>query len=286
MNAQSAVLRGPRKIFRRITETTTGKVGLLLLVIVVALAFLGGFVAPYSPYETVGIPGQAPGGAHVFGLDFIGRDVLSRILYGGRSTLVLAALSTLVTYVIGTAIGLFAGYKRTLIDAVLMRGVDILLSLPALLVILLLVTAFSSSPVVLVLATALVLLPGVARIVRSATMEVSTRSYVEAAVARGEGTWSILVHEVLPNIRGVIAADLGLRFSWSIILIASVNFLGIGIQPPTPDWGVMASENRVIVGSNPMGLVGPCLALALLVVAINLVSDTYTRQSDRRDESK
>ncbi len=139
-----------------------------------------------------------------------------------------------------------------------MRTVDVLLSVPALLVILLLVTGFGSGSLVLVLATSLVLLPGVARIVRSATLEVFTRGYVEAAVARGEPTRSLLAREVLPNISGVITADLGLRFSWGIILIASVNFLGVGIQPPTPDLGLMVSENRVVIASNPWAILGPC----------------------------
>jgi ABC-type dipeptide/oligopeptide/nickel transport system permease subunit len=164
--------------------------------------------------------------------------------------------------------------------------VDILLSMPALLVMLLLITALNNSFPVLVLATSLVLMPGVARIVRSATLEVSTRGYIEAAVARGESTRAILTREIMPNIGGVVTADLGLRFSWAIILIASVNFLGIGIQPPTPDWGVMASENRVALATNPMAVVGPCLALALLVVAVNLVGDAYIRQLDRSGDTQ
>ena len=277
----TATLRNTRRFFGGILRTTTGKIGLFLLAVTVFFALFGGFFAPYSPTETAGIPGQAPGNGHLMGLDFIGRDVWSRVLYGGRSTLLLAVLATVLTYVVGGAVGLVAGFSRTVVDPVLMRIVDVLLSMPALLVMLLLVTALSNSSPVLVLAAALVLLPGVARIVRSATLEVSTRGYVEAAVARGEPTRSILLREIVPNIGGVMTADLGLRFSWAIILIASVNFLGIGIQPPKPDWGVMASENRVIIGTNAMAVVGPCLALALLVVAVNLVGDAYIRQLDR-----
>jgi ABC-type dipeptide/oligopeptide/nickel transport system permease subunit len=212
--------------------------------------------------------------------------VLSRVLYGGRSTLVLAGLAAIVTYSVGSVIGLIAGFSRTKIDPILMRGIDILLSVPALLVILLLVTAFGSTNLVLVLATSLVLLPGVSRIVRTATLEVSTRGYVEAAVARGEPTHSLLRREILPNISGIVTADLGLRFSWSIILIASVNFLGIGIRPPTPDWGLMISENRVSLPSNPMGVIGPSIALAALIIAVNLVGDAYVRQLDRSGASE
>jgi peptide/nickel transport system permease protein len=256
-------------------------VGLVLLVITVFIALFGGFFAPYSPTETVGIPGAPSGAGHLLGLDFIGRDVLSRVLYAGRSTLILASLATILTYAIGVTIGLVAGFSRSKVDPLLMRSVDILLSVPALLVILLFVTGFGSSSFVLVVAVALVLLPGVARIVRSASLEVSTRGYVEAAVARGEPTRSLLTREVLPNITGVITADLGLRFSWGIILIASVNFLGVGIQPPNPDLGLMVSENRVIIASNSLAVIAPALVLALLIIGVNLVSDAYVRQLDR-----
>lgn len=273
--------RGPRSFVRTVLRSKGGRVGFVLLVLTVFIALFGGWFARYSPTATFGVPGAPPGNGHLLGLDFIGRDVLSRLLYGGRSTLLLAGLATVLTYSIGGAVGLVAGFSRGRVDPVLMRTVDILLSVPALLVILLLVTGFGSVAWVLVLATSLVLLPGVARIVRSATLEVSTRAYVEAAVARGEPIGSLLRREILPNITGVVTADLGLRFSWAIILIASVNYLGIGIQPPTPDWGVMVSENRVVLASNPMSVVGPSLVLAMLIVAVNLVGDAYVRQLDR-----
>jgi len=281
VSALASVTRGPRSVLSGVLRTNGGRVGLVLLVITVFIALFGGFFAPYSPTETVGIPGAPPGSGHLLGLDFIGRDVLSRVLYAGRSTLILASLATMLTYAIGVTIGLVAGFSRSKVDPLLMRSVDIFLSVPALLVILLFVTGFGNGSFVLVLAVALVLLPGVARIVRSATLEVSTRGYVEAAVARGEPTRSLLAREVLPNITGVITADLGLRFSWGIILIASVNFLGVGIQPPTPDLGLMVSENRVIIGSNSMAVIGPAVVLALLIIGVNLVSDAYVRQLDR-----
>lgn len=288
MSAPVATALVPRRRRRRrlaVLRTKAGVLGFVLFVLAAVIAVFGRYFAPFSPYDTLGIPGSKPGGGHLLGLDFIGRDVLSRLLYGGRSTFILAGLATIVTYVIGASIGLIAGYSRTKIDPILMRTVDILLSLPALLVILLLVTAFGGTSLVLVVATSLVLLPGVARIVRSAALEVSTRGYVEAAVARGEPTRTLLLREILPNVTGVITADLGLRFSWSIILIASVNFLGIGIQPPTPDWGLMISENRVIIGGNPMAVVGPSLVLAVLIIAVNLMGDAYVRQLDRSEAS-
>ena len=272
-----------RRFLGGILRTNGGRVGFALFVIAVGIAIFGRSFAPYSPLDTLGIPGAAPGNGHLLGLDFIGRDVLSRALYGGRSTLFLAGLATLITYLIGGTIGLVAGFSDTVLDPILMRSIDVLLTVPALLVILLLVTAFGGGSFVLVAATSLVLLPGVARIVRSATMGVATRGYVEAAIARGDSTGAILRREVLPNISGVITADLGLRFSWGIILIASVNFLGIGIQPPTPDWGLMVSEDRVVLASNPLAIIAPAVLLGVLIVGVNLMSDAYARQSDRSE---
>lgn len=281
MSAPPAVGWRPRVLRAGVLRSNGGRMGVVLVVAAVGVALLGGFFAPYSPTATLGVPGAAAGDGHVLGLDFIGRDVLSRALYGGRSTLLLAGVATILTYLVGGSIGLIAGITRSKLDPLLMRGVDILLSVPALLVILLLVTAFGIKASVLVVATSLVLLPGVARIVRSATLEVSTRGYVESAIARGESTRALLLREVLPNISGTITADLGLRFSWSIILIASVNFLGIGIQPPTPDWGVMIAENRVVLASNPMAVIAPSVMLGVLIVGVNLIGDAYVRQLDR-----
>jgi peptide/nickel transport system permease protein len=254
-----------------------GRVGLTLLILVVAIALFGPAFAPHSPVAAIGIPGAGPSGQFPLGTDFEGRDVLSRLLYGGRSTLLLSCVATLLTYSIGMTAGLIAGYVRSIVDPLLMRGVDVLLSFPALLVMLLAVTAFGGGRGVLVIACALVLFPGVVRIVRTATLEASTKSYVEAAVARGEGMASVLRREILPNITPPIVADVGIRFSWSIILIASVNFLGLGLRPPTADWGLMISENREVLPTNPLSVVAPAAILAVLIIAVNLLGDAYVR---------
>jgi peptide/nickel transport system permease protein len=276
-----ATIAAPRAASRArragVLTSWTGRTGLILIAAVLFIAFFGSVFASHSPIQTVGLPGQGGSAAYPLGLDFEGRDVLSRLLYGGRSTILIAGCATLVTYGLGLPIGLIAGFSRSITDPILMRTVDIFLSMPALLLMLLLVVGLGSTPTVLVFAAALVLFAGVARIVRSATLEISTRGYVEAAVARGERTLAILRREILPNIAGPIVADLGLRFSWSIILVASVNFLGLGIHPPTPDWGVMISENQSIIGGNPLGVVTPALMLAVLIVGVNLVGDAYTR---------
>lgn len=270
-----------RRFLGGILRMNTGRVGVVLFVFTVGLAFFGRYFAPYTPNLTVGSPGTPPSSAHLLGLDFIGRDVLSRVLYGGQSMLLLAGSATLVTYLVATTVGMVAGYSKSLVDPIMMRSVDVLLTMPALLIILLLITGFGDNSLVLIIATSLVLMPGATRIIRSATLGVCTRGYVEAAVARGDSTRQILTREVLPNIGGVITADLGLRFAWGVILIASVNFLGVGIQPPTADWGLMISGTRAIITSNPWGMITAAVLLGMLVISVNLMSDAYNRQRYR-----
>jgi ABC-type dipeptide/oligopeptide/nickel transport system permease subunit len=275
--------RGRLPLLRSVTGDWGGRIGLVLLAALLLVAIVGPWLAPRSTVSPVGIPGEAPTGAFPLGLDFLGRDVLSRVLSGGRSTLLLAGAATALTYLAGVTIGLVAGYSRSFADPLLMRVVDVALSFPALLVMLLFVTAWGGGPGVLVAAAALVLFPGVARIVRTATLEIATKGYVEAAVARGESTPAILRREILPNIVGPIIADLGIRFSWSIILIASVNYLGLGLKPPASDWGLMVSENRVVLPSNPLALLAPAAVLALLIIAVNLTADAYLRHRGRSE---
>ena len=256
-----------------------GRVGSVLLLFIVLISVFGPLISPYSPSATVGLPGQASSGSYPLGLDFLGRDVLSRTLNGGFTTLLLGVVATLVTYILGVGAGLIAGYSRSIIDGLLMRTVDIFISFPALLLMLLLVTAFGGGPVVLISAVVLVLFPGVTRIVRTATLEVSTKGFVEASVARGEPTFSILRREIFPNITAPIIADVGIRFSWSIILVASVNYLGLGLQPPSANWGLMISENQVIMSTNALALLAPAAMLAILIISVNLIGDAYGRKS-------
>ncbi len=261
----------------RFVRTPAGLVGCVLLSAVVAVALFGPLVAPYAPDEPVGVPFSGPAEGMPFGTDFLGRDVLSRVLWGGRSVLALAGLATLLAYAGGITIGLVAGYSRSLIDPVLMRSADVMLSFPALLFLLVLVTGAGTSKAVLVLGVALVQMPLIARIVRAATLEQSVRGFVEAAVARGEGTVAILRREILPNIAGPITADVGLRFTYAIILVASVNFLGLGLQPPAADWALIISENRGGLTLNPYVILVPAALISLLTISVNLVGDAIAR---------
>ena len=265
----------------RFARTPAGAVGLALLVLVLGLALAGPIFAPHAPDAPVGVPLSGPSADAPFGTDRLGRDVLSRVLWGGRSVLGLAGLATLLAYVAGSAIGLAAGYSRSLLDPLLMRGGDVLLSFPALLFMLVLVTGAGTSKAVLVAGVAVVQTPLVARIVRTATLEQSLRGFVEAAVARGERTTAILRREILPNILAPIMADAGLRFTYSIILVASVNFLGLGLQPPAADWALIISENRGGLTLNPYVILVPALMIALLTISVNLVGDAIARTLGR-----
>lgn len=261
----------------RFARTRTGAVGLALLAAVLGVALLGPFFAPHSPDAPIGVPLSGPGDGAPFGTDFLGRDVLSRLLWGGRSVLALAGLATLFAYVGGIAIGLVAGYSRSLVDPILMRSADVLLAFPPLLFLLVLITGAGTSKAVLVIGVALVQLPPIARIVRTATLEQSVRGFVEAAVARGERTGAILRREILPNIIGPLMADVGLRFTYCIILVASVNFLGLGLQPPDADWALIISENRGGLTLNPYVILLPAALIGLLTISVNLVGDAVAR---------
>jgi peptide/nickel transport system permease protein len=265
----------------RFLRTRSGAVGVGIVIFVVTVALFGRYFAPHDPNAPVGAPLTGPTGDALLGTDFLGRDVLSRLLYGGRSVLGLAALATALAYLIGLTIGLVAGYTRSRLDPVLMRTVDVMLAFPPLLFLLVLITGAGTSIGVLVLGVAAIQAPGISRIVRTATLEVSVRGYVEAAVARGERAFAVIFREVLPNILAPVLVDSGLRFTYSILIIASVNFLGLGLQPPNSDWALLISENRQYISVNIWSVVTPAAMIALLTIGINLTGDAIARSLGR-----
>jgi peptide/nickel transport system permease protein len=261
----------------RLARTAPGRAGILILAFVCGVAIAGPLIAPHSVTDTVGLPGQGPSAGAWLGTDFLGRDVLSRLLAGGISVLWLSTLSTFCAYVVGIGVGLTAGYSRTLADPLLMRFVDLILAFPAVLFLLVLVAAAGTSAAILLVGVVIVLFPGIARVVRTATMEASVRGYVEAAVLRGEAGRVIALREILPNILPFVVADFGVRFSAAIIFVASLNFLGLGLQPPAANWGLMVSENREVITTNIWAVAAPAIMLGLLTVGVNLVGDGYSR---------
>jgi ABC-type dipeptide/oligopeptide/nickel transport system permease subunit len=255
-------------------------IGLLLL----GVAMLGPFFAPHSPSELAGVPFTKPNGDFLLGTDLLGRDVLSRVLWGGRSIIGLAVASTLLAYLIGGTIGLVAGYAKGLLDGALMRFVDLLLAFPPLLFLLLLSFGAGAGPATIVAGVAAINVPGIARIVRTAALETSTRGYVEAAVARGERMRSVLTREIAPNIAGTIVADGGVRFTGSFLAIAGLNFLGLGLQPPAADWATIIAENRQTISIQPWAVAVPAILIALFTVSVNLVGDATVRAHGRSVE--
>jgi ABC-type dipeptide/oligopeptide/nickel transport system permease subunit len=264
-------MSGPRAVWRSATGSRRAGIAVITAIVVVAVA--GPLVAPHSATETVGAPFAGRSAEHLLGTDLLGRDVLSRVLSGGRSVILLSTLATALSYAIGAPIGLLAGYSRSLIDPVLMRTVDVLLAFPPILFLLILAAGFGPNPVTLVLAIALIFAPSVARIVRSATQVVAGLGYVEAALARGERTSYILGREILPNIAPAVLADLGLRITFSVLLVAAVNYLGLGSRPPAADWALMISENQAGITLQPWSLFVPAALLAVMTIAINLVAE-------------
>lgn len=250
-----------------------GKIGVVLLLAGMAVAILGPYVAPYSPTALVGIPLDPPSPKHWLGADQLGRDVLSRVLHGGRSVLILAALAVLVTFVVGGPLGMLAGYRGGWLDAALSRVADVMMSIPPLILVLIFVFVVGSSNLSIVLLTGLVTAPRVYRIVRGATQAVAEQDFVQAARARGEGSAAIISRELLPNVTGPLLTEAAIRLNFSIMFIATLNFLGLGVQPPSSDWGLMVSEGRVYLGQAPLISVTPALAIAVLTIGINLASD-------------
>ena len=261
----------------RFARTGSGGAGIVVTLLLLALVVIGPFFAPHDPAEIAGIPLQRPNADFLLGTDSLGRDVLSRVLWGGRSVVGLSLLATLLAYIVGTTIGLVAGYSRSLVDPLLMRSMDVLLAFPPLLFLLVLATGAGRGKAVLVVGVATVNVPSIARIVRAATQAVSVRGYVEAAVARGERVPAVLRREILPNILGTVLADAGIRLTGAIIILASVNFLGLGLQPPAADWALMISENRNGITLQPWMVAVPALLIAVLTIAVNLVADAVAR---------
>jgi peptide/nickel transport system permease protein len=269
---------------RHRVRSWSARIGLALGIAVVLIALFGPAFAPHAPSALVGPPLHGPDAQYPLGTDFLGRDVLSRVLWGGRSVIGLALAATVLGYLVGIPVGLLAGTSRSMLDPVLMRAMDILLAFPPIILLLVLATGAGPSAWVLVLGVALTHIPGISRIVRAATLEASVRGYVEAAVARGERRSFVLGREILPNIALPVLADAGVRLTGSILLVASVNFLGLGLQPPAADWALMISENRGGLTIQPWASVAPIILIATLTISANLVADAVARGLGRSAE--
>jgi peptide/nickel transport system permease protein len=264
-------------ILRRAASLTRTRIGLAIVGLMVAIALFGPLVAPHSPTEFVAAPNSGPSSAALFGADALGRDVFSRFLHGGLTVLWLSAAATAVGIIVGTTVGLVAAYARGWVDDVLMRGNDVLLSFPQIILVLLAVSAIGPKLWLIVLTVGMTHAPRVARVMRGAGQEVVERDFIKAAEVVGEKRWRIVSSELLPNVTSPLLVELGLRMTYSIGIVAAVSFLGMGLQPPTADWGLMINENRLAITVQPWAVGLPVLAIGLLTVGTNLVTDGVAR---------
>jgi peptide/nickel transport system permease protein len=264
------------------------RIGLFLVVVLVAVAVFGPYVAPHGPTDFLGLPPNSPpSGKALFGTDHIGQDVWSRFLYGGREILVMAALATVLGLVLGTAIGLAAAYSRNALDDVLMRGMDVILAFPQIMLALVAIATVGPQAWLIVLAVGLTTMPRVARITRGSAQPIVERDFVAAAEAMGVPRIRILFREVLPNIMSPLMVEANLRLTYSIGLIASLAFLGFTPNPNGADWGLMIQENRIALGtSQPWGVVLPMIAIALLTIGTGLMGDGFARAAAGIDRGK
>jgi ABC-type dipeptide/oligopeptide/nickel transport system permease subunit len=250
-----------------------GLVGLWVLI-----ALLAPLIAPFDPLVSL-IP-LAPPGAHAphggvlwLGSDLLGRDILSRLLYGARPVVALSTAATLTAYLVGVSTGLTAGYFGGWIDAVLSFLANVILSFPVLVLYIVVIVSLGASPINVIIAVTFASAPAVFRIVRTISADLKQRDFVSAAITQGESTWRILFVDILPNAMGPLTVDFCLRLGYTIIVIGMLGFLGLGLPPPAPDWGGMVNEGRALAFAFPHLVIFPCLAISSLVLGLSLLAD-------------
>ena len=289
---RSAIGRGTREFLRLSLSTTAGRVGLPIVVIHILLAIVGPFIAPYSITEFHLPPDYpatdrlaGPSWTYWFGTDQFGRDVFSRVLSGGGTLITLSLAGALLGLLCGTLIGMSSGYQGGRVDQVVMRVMDGMMAFPALLLALLMLTTLGARDApfrwlepywqgsLIVVTIGLVFAPSAARVMRSVSLQAKNLEFVMSARLRGESTTYIIYREILPHALPVIGVEFAVRLSYSILLVSSLGFLGLGVQPPSPDWGLMIAEGRQFIGFAPWTTLAPAGAVATLVVGVNLLTD-------------
>lgn len=278
----SALWRALRS-FALLRESWVGLIGALLVLCWVLVALTAPWLAPFNPNATLlpfAKPGaefagtaQIPAGVLWLGADHLGRDVLSRIIWGSRTVLFYAPLATLTAYTVGILMGLAAGYLRGWVDEALSMLANIILSFPVLVLYIIIIATIGASGINIIIAITFATGPVVMRIVRSLVLDLRNRDYVAAAQTRGESSWRIMLVEILPNARGPLIVDACLRLGYVIITIGVLGFLGLGLPPPDPDWGGMINEARGLALAFPHMVVYPCIAISSLILGFNLLAD-------------
>ncbi|CAN5845229.1 ABC transporter permease [soil metagenome] len=272
--------------FGKLLKNVSGVTGLLLITLVVASAVFAPLVAPYDPVA-LNSPDrlQGPSSTHLLGTDQYGRDTFSRIVYGGRTSLLVAGVAILASGLVGTLLGLFAGYYGGLLDVLVMRLTDILLSFPAVLLAIALLAFLGSGFSSLVLAIGIVYVGPFARVARAAVLALREELFVEASRAAGSSDARTLFLTLLPNALAPIIVEVSLRLAYAILIEAGLSFLGLGTPPPAPSWGQMIAENRRFLALSPWATVAPGLAIMVAVLGFNLLGDGLRDVLDPRLKS-
>jgi peptide/nickel transport system permease protein len=265
-----------------IRSSRTAMFGLAIVLFWVFVAVFAPLVTRYSPveqdYTAINDP---PSAEHILGTDHMGRDVWSRIVYGARTILLLGPLAVGVAFVIGIALGLPSGYYGRWIDESVMRVLDALMAFPTILLYMIIISAIGPSLVNVVIAIAIGGAPGIARLVRALTLDIRTREYVSAAKLRGDSDVQIMVREILPNCRGPLIVDFLMRIGYAAFYIGTLGFLGLGLPPPTPDWGAMVQEGHSRMIANVWPVLAATVAIVTLVIGLNLFADGVREESMR-----
>ena len=279
---------------RRIRYSWAGKLGMAVVIFWAIIVVMGPWLAPYHEADFLDealfvVPGsdnpypatdfQPPSRVAYLGTDYLGRDILSRILYGARTTIGISLLSTLLAYLVGVTLGIAAAVGGTVLDSALSRVNDAILSMPTIMLGLVVISAIGNTIPILIVLTGLIYASSVFRIARAFGLDIMVSDFVEAARVRGEGLWWIISREVLPNMIMPMATDFGLRFVYIILFISSLSFLGLGVQPPQSDWGNMVRENLAGLPYGAIAPLVPALAIATLTIAINMIVDDVSAHS-------
>ena len=273
-------------LLRRSLRLWRTRIGVALLGFIVLMAIVGPYIAPYGPSTPVGVPNATPGGKAALGTDYLGQDVLSRVLYGGRSILVVAVIATVLGLVLGAAIGLVAAYSRNALDDTLMRGMDVIMALPQVMLALVAVAIVGPHAWVIVAAIALSTAPRIARVARGAAQPIVERDFIACSEAMGVPRWRIVSGELLPNTLGPLMVEASLRLTYNIAVIAALAFLGLSTNPNGANWGTMIQQNQIVLAFQPWGALAPSIAIALLTLGTGLIGDGIARTAAGIDRAR
>jgi peptide/nickel transport system permease protein len=279
-----------------IFESRVATVGLFIVLFWVLLGFISLFWTPYEPNASDFVQNLPPNSTNILGTDHLGRDILSRLMQGTQVILLktrlpgdsgisipggVAIWGVIGSLILGSVLGLNAGYRGGWWDQIIMQVLDALIAFPVIVLYLVVISALGQGDLVIILAITITGAPGIARLVRSLTLDIKTRDYIRAAETRGESVWFIMFREILPNARGPILVDAMLRVGYAIFAIGTLGFLGLGLPPPDPDWGNMVNEARKSIFSTQWAVIWPALAIATLVIGLNLFADGLREELTR-----